>query len=177
MPTKRALTSVICSGKALVVAGGWGEGGTPLNTVEVMDTDTLKWSTATSLPQTLSDASATVCGESVYVVGGHDQHDATEVFTCSLSSLLQSLTPRGAEIKLLPLHRNHQVWHMIADLPVKHSTCITVNGQLLAVGGQDLCNKVTNNIYTYNTETNSWEVISHMLTSRLTLVFSGGIFW
>ena len=68
MPTKRALTAVICSGKALVVAGGWEEGGTPLNTVEVMDTDTLKWSTATSLPQTLSDASATVCGESVYVV-------------------------------------------------------------------------------------------------------------
>ena len=65
---------------------------------------------------------------------------------------------------------------MIADLPVKHSTCITVNGQLLAVGGQDLCNKVTNNIYTYNTETNSWEVISHMLTSRhlcLVVVFSG----
>ena len=27
MPTKHALTAVICSGKALVVAGGWGEGG------------------------------------------------------------------------------------------------------------------------------------------------------
>ena len=65
---------------------------------------------------------------------------------------------------------------MVADLPVKYSTCITVNGQLLAVGGQDLCHKVTNNIYTYNTETNSWEVISHMLTSRhlcLVVVFSG----
>ena len=176
MPTKRALTAVICSGKALVVAGGWGEGGTPLNTVEVMDTDTLKWSTATSLPHSLSDASVTVCGDSVYLVGGHDQQCGTEVLTCSLSSLLQSLTPGGVEIKDLPLDRNHQVWDMIADLPVKYSTCITVNGQLLAVGGQDLCNKVTNNIYTYNTETNSREVISHMLTSRhlcLVVVFPG----
>lgn len=103
MPTKRALTAVICTGNVLVVAGGWGEGGTPLNTVEVMDTDTLKWSTATSLPHTLSDASATVCGDSVYVVGGHDQHDATEVLTCSLSSLCQSLTPGGAEMINLPL--------------------------------------------------------------------------
>ena len=174
MPTKRALTAVICSGKALVVAGGWGEGGTPLNTVEVMDTDTLKWSVATSLPHPLSDASATVCGGSVYLVGGRDQQCATEVLTCSLSSLLQS--PGGVEIKDLPLDRNHQVWHMIGNLPVKYSTCITVNGQLLVVGGQDLCNKVTNNIYTYNTETNSWEVISHMLTSRqlcLVVVFSG----
>ena len=84
-------------------------------------------------------------------------------FTCSLSSLLQS--PGGVEIKDLPLDRNHQVWHMVPDLPVKYSTCITVNEQLFAVGGQDLCNKVTNNIYTYNTETNSWKVISHMLTS------------
>ena len=65
---------------------------------------------------------------------------------------------------------------MVADLPVKYSTCITVNEQLFAVGGQDLCNKVTNNIYTYNIETNSWKVISHMLTSRqlcLVVVFSG----
>ena len=98
-PNQRALTAVICSGKALVVAEGWGEGGTPLNTVEVMDTDTLKWSVATSLPHPLSDASATVCGDSVCVVGGHDQQCATEVLTCSLSSLLQSLTPGGAEIK------------------------------------------------------------------------------
>ena len=42
-PNQCALTAVICSGKALVVAGGWGKGGTPLNTIEVMDTDTLKW--------------------------------------------------------------------------------------------------------------------------------------
>ena len=176
MPTKRALTAVICSGNALVVAGSWGEGGTPLNTVEVMDTDTLKRSTGTSLPHSLSDASATVCGDSVYVVGGHDQHDATEVLTCSLSSLCQSLTPRGAEMINLPLDRNHPVWYTIADLPVKYSTCVTVNGQLLAVGGQHLYNKVTNNIYTYDTETNSWEVISNMPTPRrlcLVVVFPG----
>ena len=53
MPTKRWLTAVVCSGRSLVVAGGWGEGDKRLSTVEVMDTKTLQWSTASSLPQPL----------------------------------------------------------------------------------------------------------------------------
>lgn len=59
---------------------------------------------------------------------------------------------------------------------MKYSTCVTVNRQLLAVGGQHLYNKVTNNIYTYDTETNSWEVISNMPTPRrlcLVVIFPG----
>ena len=40
MPTKRARTAVVCSGKALVVAGG--KDYATLTTVEVMNTDTLE---------------------------------------------------------------------------------------------------------------------------------------
>ena len=69
MPTKRKLTAVVCSGKTLVVAGGVGEENTILSTVEVMDTDTWQWSTASSLPHPLSDATATVCGDRVYLLG------------------------------------------------------------------------------------------------------------
>ena len=54
MPTKRKLAAVVCSGKALVVAGGQGEWSTTLATVEVMNTDTLTWSTASSLSCPLS---------------------------------------------------------------------------------------------------------------------------
>ena len=152
MPTKRDLTVVMCSGKALVVAGGVQEGGIKLTTVEVMDTDTLKWSTASSLPHGLYAATATICGDRFYMVGGYGQHGWTaSVLTCSLNDLfLQSQT----------------VWHTIADLPVTCSTCVTLCGQLLAVGGRDLHEKVTNNVYSYDMETNSWEVISQMPTSR-----------
>ena len=58
MPTKHYLTSVVCGGKALVVAGGEGEGYTVLATVEVMNTDTRQWSTASSLPHPLTNATA-----------------------------------------------------------------------------------------------------------------------
>ena len=49
MPTKRFGTAAVCSGKSLVVAGGGGGDNKPLHTVEVMDTETLQWSTASSL--------------------------------------------------------------------------------------------------------------------------------
>ena len=95
MPTKRKLTAAVCTGKALVVAGGEeGSFTTVWSTrVEVMNTKSLKWSKASRLPHPLSDASATACGDSVYIVGGRDQHGSTNsVFACSLSTLLQSET-------------------------------------------------------------------------------------
>ena len=49
---------------------------------------------------------------------------------------------------------------------MEHSPCVTLNGQVLAVGGEDSDKKVTDNIYSYNTKENSWEVISNMPTPR-----------
>ena len=161
MPTKRALTVTVSTGKTLVVAGRYGKGYTTLATVEVMDTDTLQWSTSSSLPHPLSDATATVCGDRVYLGGGWDEHgySTKSVFTCSLSALLTT----GAKLKALSLNGNHPAWQTIDDLPVKCSTFVTLKGQLLAVGGED-SDETINNIYSYNTKTNSWEVISHMPT-------------
>ena len=154
MPIKRDLAAVVCNGKVLVVVGGVQEDGRKLTTVEVMNTDTLEWSTASSLPHALYAASATVCGDCIYLVGGCGQRGwTTSVLTCSLSALLQS-------------ESNSQVWDTIADLPVTCSTCATLNEQVVAVGGRYSDKKVTNNIYSYNRETKSWEVISQMPTPR-----------
>ena len=100
MPTKRKLAAVVSSGKALVVAGGEGRGLTKLTTVEVMDTDTLKWSSASRLPHPLSDASATVCGDSIYLVGGCglDGHSTRTVLTCSLDTLLQMVRTKNQPV-------------------------------------------------------------------------------
>ena len=161
MPTKRKKIAVVRTEKALIVAGGIGDGDSVLATVEVMDTDTLQWSTVSSLPQPLCDAIATVCGDAVHLVGGQDQYwkSTALVFTCRLSTLLQSQT-NEAKTNVLSL------WDTNDTLPVIDSTCATLNGQLVAVGGKDSDNKATNNVYSYDAETNSWEVISHMPTAR-----------
>ena len=170
MPTKRWLTTAVCTGKSLVVAGGMGEGGKYLTTVEVMDTETLQWSTASRLPHPLYRVSATVCGDQAYILGGFDQNDrrSKSVFTCSLATLLQSCQSQSlaVQMKTLLVARGPKVWHQLADTPYYHSACTSLHGQLLAVGGNDSDDQRTTDIHIYNTATNSWEVISHLKIPR-----------
>ena len=171
MPTKRWLTVVVCSGRSLVVAGGsTGYKKPKLSTVEVMDTETLQWSTASSLSHPLYQGSATLCGDQVYMLGGFYQTNkqSKSVFACSLAALLQSCQPQslGAQLKTLSLASKPKVWHQLADTPVTLSRCTSLHGRLLAVGGYDSDGKETTAIHMYNTTTNSWEVISHMTTPR-----------
>ena len=141
-----------------------------LSTVEVMDTETLQWFTASSLPLPLYRASATLCGDQVYMLGGFYQSGkpSKSVFTCSLAALRQSCQPQSlvARLKTLSLASKPEVWHQLADTPVTLSTCTSLHGQLLAVGGADSDGKKTTVIHMYNTTTNSREVISHMTTPR-----------
>ena len=168
MPTKRYWTAVVCSGRSLVVAGGTGDNYTRLSTVELMDTESLQWFTASSLPHPMTEASATICGENLYILGEHDQRGLIKsVFTCSLSALVQSSQPQslGARLKT-SLSLAPGVWQKTADTPVYQSTCTTLCGHLLAVGGLDSDVKPTSAIHKYDPVKNSWTVISHMATPR-----------
>ena len=134
-----------------------------------MDTVTLQWSTASSLPHPLREATATLCGDQIYMLGGFGEGGQSKsVFTCSLTALLQSCQPQSlvARIKSLSLASKPKVWHQLADTPVTLSTCASLCGQLLAVGGKDIAGRIVTAIHTYNPATNSWEVISHMATPR-----------
>ena len=164
MPTKRYGTAAVCSGKSLVVAGGSEGDGKLLYIVEVMDTKTLQWSTASSLLFALRYASATICQDRIYLLGYGMSDEPRSVLACSMADLQQSCRPQslGARLETLTLQ---EVWHRVADLPVHSSSCATLCGQLLAVGGCD-DNSFTTAIHQYNPATNSWEVISHMPTGR-----------
>ena len=155
MATKRRGTTAMVSKEHLIVAGG-ATGPYPgdrSSTVEVMDTKTLVWSTVASLPHPYTRASASICGDQLYMLGGWDDHGETKsVLTCSLTELLQS--------------SSSSIWHRVADAPAYLSTCAVVNGELLAVGGCDKDDKPTAAIHKYSPTTNSWDLISNMLTAR-----------
>ena len=161
MPTERRATAAVCDGTSLIVAGGRGKHYNDLDTVEVMNTETLKWSTASSLPFPLRYASATICQDRIYLLGYDTDKERRSVLSCSMADLRQS-PGLGARLKSLTLKT---VWHRVADLPVNSSTCATLCGQLLAVGGQ-YKDDYTTAIHQYNAATNSWEVISHMSAAR-----------
>ena len=90
--------------------------------------------------------------------------------TCSLDALLQSCQPQSlglrARLKNFALVSTPKVWCELVDTSYYRSTCVSLCGQLLAVGGRDSERIATTAIHTYNTATNSWEVISHMATPR-----------
>lgn len=159
IPTERAWTAVVCSREHLVVIGGVGRGRRFVDTVEVMNTETHQWFTASNLPIPLSNATATVVGDSVYVFGGSDCLGVTRsALTCSLTALLQSCQ--------LPPSQVPSLWHQVADVPSYRSTCVALIGQLVAVGGCDSDRKPTNAVYAYNPAPDLWITISRMSTPR-----------
>ena len=166
MPTKRFEPAVICSNHLLVVAGGKTElGGGRLCTVEVMDTITLQWSTAASLPTAVSGMSITVARDRLYLLGGFDERGAsTTVFTCTLAALCRSY--RSIWGSIFPCIYSRSTWNVTNDIPVYYSTCTTLSDELLAIGGLDSRRRPTSAIHTYNPDSNSWEVVSHMPTAR-----------
>ena len=157
MPTKRRGTTAMISKEHLIVAGGaTGRSfADNLKVVEVMNTDTLVWSTVASLPHPYGRASSIIFANHLYMLGGLDDKGMTKsVLTCSLTELLQSSSSSSS------------VWRRVADAPAYYSTCAGVNGELLAVGGCDENSKATSAVHKYNPTTNSWNLINNMPTAR-----------
>ena len=177
MPTKRRFVTAVCTGTALIVAGGEGVNYEVLTTVEVLNIESRQWSTTANLPESSNCYSATVCGDQLYMLGGvHCLLLTNSMYTCSVSALLQTCTQRslvGTLKRALSLSNSSRgvtytgVWSKL-DLPVTGSTCVNFCGQLLAIGGEDSGRNLTTAVYVYNPSTYSWNVISHMATARIT---------
>ena len=152
MPTKRQKSIALCTETALVVAGGKNHN-KDLSVVEVLNTETLQWSTAADLPTPLTFAPAAVCGDHVYILKD------SNMYTCSVSALVQSCKPSLRKT-------DPGVWTTVAAPRVIHTTCVSIHGQLLAIGGKHSDEKITSAVHMYNPTIDSWEVISHMAMPR-----------
>ena len=134
-----------------------------------MNTENCQWFTAANLPEPMHFASATVCGDCIYMLGGANKNLAytKSTYSCSLSTLLQSCkkSSPGAHLEKASSVDRTSIWCKLTDLPATRSTCVSFHGQLLAIGGMDSMEPTTA-VYMYNSATSSWEIISHMITGR-----------
>ena len=155
--------AVITIDTSLIVAGGSGPDKEKAP-VEVMDTQTLQWSTVASLPHPLMQATATICGERLYLGGGFRTSGTTKsVLMCEVKDLLQS-KPQSRATRA-GHSESCQVWKEVAPLPVTHSSLVTFQDHLLAVGGSGDAGD-TSEVRQYDAATNSWSVISQMRVKR-----------
>ena len=170
MPTPRQTAACITTEQALVVAGGYGHGGY-LDTVEVMNINIKQWTTVSPLPQKLSQLSATVCGDTLYLAGGRTKvftgfsSPSKSVFTCSIPDLMTSANTLGSRIRRT-FSRTQNIWREISSLPVTWCTLVSFSGDLLAAGGWDGSGNPTTDIYRYDSHTDSWNVVSQMKNKR-----------
>ena len=151
MPTERLLLAAATTPTHLVVAGGNRGLVDPLSTLEVLSTETLQWSTASSLPKALADIQMIFCD-------GHFYLSTTEnkVYSCSVEDLLSS---SGSD----------SVWTGLARIPVPYySSLASVRGRVLALGGAEsgFGENPTGAIHCYDVATNSWSAIGEMPTPR-----------
>ena len=191
MPTARCYSAAISTDNHLIVVGGsidsyyidliggetsFNQMKNNMHTVEVLDTTTLNWSKAANLPFPSSYASITICSNKLYLLGGYDQEGKTKsVLVCALSDLIQTCQQvRNQTLTWLRKTAERKeimhVWHKVADTPMYRSTCVTINDQLVTIGGFDstliqpyTCSPV---VHKYNPETNVWEAISQMNLAR-----------
>ena len=158
--TKRYGMSAVCIQveAALIVAGGRNNESvlSGLQTIEMMNTNTLQWSTAAGLPQPLKFAQTSACGDQIFILGN------SSMYTCSLQALLQSCKSFLASFR----NRSARVWKEVTAPPVILTACVSIHDRLLTIGGDDSNYKSTTAIHMYNSTTDSWEVISHMRTPR-----------
>ena len=154
MPTGRYGSTALCNKTDLIVAGGLSSPKTKLKIVEVMNTETFQWSTAVDLPQPLSCAPSAVCGDQIYVLSLRGASKLT--YTCSMSTLKSSHATASTTL-----------WSSVAAPPLSSTTCVSLNGHLLAIGGCSiLSNTPTAAVYVYDPNMDSWKVISHMTRPR-----------
>ena len=169
MPTKRYFTAAVFSGHSLIVAGGNEDGSNRLATVEVLDTDTRQWSISSSLTHPLTEATISMCGEKLYMLGGYDQtgRETLSVLSCSIPELLQSCQtqPLAGKLRTTPANKS-SVWRQVADAPHYASSCATLCGQLVAVGGDNKTGENISTVTVYNETNDSWEAMGNMPTAR-----------
>ena len=161
MPTARVCPASIATPTHLIVVGG----GTStslysgfLSTVEVMDIETLQWSTASGLPQVIDYPKMTLCDEHLYLSDNNNT-----LFSCSMEELLQSSKEPVSTDSI----NGGSVWTRLTNIPVrKTSSLVTLGGRVLAITSKDCNCRLTGAIHCYNKATNSWSIIGKMPTPR-----------
>ena len=78
------------------------------------------------------------------------------------------------ELKSEKNSSEHAVWQSVAPTPLFWSTCVSIGGQLLAIGGNTKVDTTyginddahSSDVYVYDLNTNTWKATDSMLTPR-----------
>lgn len=164
MALARAQPATACNEHLLIVAGGEiGERRTFIADIEVLDLQTRVWSKVASSPLgSCHRLSAVVCHRKVYLVEARRGTEKDRIHALPLEEIQRSLQARGGKRT-----QSHGLpWKLLKNVPASNSTCTSVSGSLMAVGGIDGLGGSTNQIWAFNESSERWRLVGRMKTAR-----------
>ena len=168
MPTERFCPAVISHDNLLLVTGGVTEEDSFLNTTDVLDLTTMKWSTpeGLNLPVPLYGHQLVLCREYLYLVGGTTEYPwqspedyNSQAWGAKWSDVKQTAAPQHSQPQ-------RSVWTRIADPPTLYPMAVSCGGTLYTVGGVTRDGKPISTVYTYIPARNQWVSVGDMSVGR-----------
>ena len=161
MPTERIRPGVVQSGNVVAVVGGLtSDPKTVLNTVDILDTATLQWTTSHSLklPIPMWMMKTATCDGHVYIVCGKDRHyrPLRRVFKFPLSVL--DLAVAKQQVQDTPPQCQ---WTEVEETPYDSSGLLPTSHYPLVVGGFDSSLNSSSIISVFDSSVNKWSNVGH----------------
>ena len=161
MTTARYLHAVVSYQHYTIVAGGEGEDGSTLDTIEVFNCNNNQWTIlSTHLPKPMRVINATTCNQSFIIAGyeGADGRARNGTFIISMDSLVgadqQSLTSSTSE--------DDNKWSELFHTPYWNTAIVPNTSTPVIIGGHDNQGKAVNNISLYDNSSDSWRTVSSL---------------
>ena len=161
MTTARYYHAVVSYQHYTIVAGGEGEDGSILDTIEVFNCNNNQWTIlSTHLPKPMSLINATTCNQSFIIAGydGADNEAYNGTFIISMDSLVgadqQSLTNSTSE--------DDNKCSALCHTPYWNTAIVPNTSPPVIIGGDDNQSKAVNNISLYDDSSNSWRTVSSL---------------
>ena len=174
MPTGRYRPAVLSHDNLLLVTGGVSNNDSILNTTDVLDLTTMKWTSpkGLNLSVPLRQHHLALCGEYLYLVGGVKVLSATVNPRQSPEDFnSQAWRAKWSDVKQIaaPHHSQSQsgVWTRIADPPTLLPTPVSCGGTLYTVGGLTRDGERISTVYTYIPARNQWDSVGDMSVGRV----------
>ena len=168
MPTKRFRPGVTTCRTYVIVAGGRAEDEeTLLNSIDVLNTTTLLWSTPANLqlPRPMFYMQITVSATHICVASAAIAYDATTETSRSSKSVWQLPLSTLTKVLMGEDHSPHD-WEEIAPTSHYTSALLQCTAHPLAVGGHE-SGRATSNIAVYDPHSNKWSIVGQLLEPRI----------
>ena len=177
----RMWPAVVYHQSYVIVAGGYENDESLLDTIEVLDITALQWRIVNiHLPKPMGAPSATVCNELLLIVGFAtlDEPRTNETFIISVDEIIS-----GIQKEEMPADEENGKWSTLGVTPLWKTGILPGNSPPILLGGCDKQRNVVDDITLYDDITKKWRKVSSLpigcayptvASTEKTIVVAGG---